>query len=321
MGPHLSADPCDVAPCRARERTARAERGTLADGLARFVQRIGPAPRPLDLAFGIDAAVRSQIAAPLADGPTARLLALLTPYLEPLFPVDLGRYGVEPADRVAPASSPALHGALEAATRALSGRPLALFCGRRPGLYAALENTRPPSLVLSTDVASLPPGAIAFVTARSVALAMGGWALLGKFAPRDVPILCELAARFAGGDPPARGLPPDRAGAFLAALDRSVPPSMRDYLAGLGPASAAELAGLDPLEFTSAVEWTANRLALLHAGDLYGALVGLGRLQRQGAAPGAYPATAITRPDLLDLARFALSDRFLDLRGMLLGWP
>ena len=88
----------------ARERVQRAERGAIADGLARFAQRIGPAPRPLDLAFGIDSAVRSQIALPRADGPTARLLSLLAPYLEPLFPVDLARFGVGPADRVAPAA-------------------------------------------------------------------------------------------------------------------------------------------------------------------------------------------------------------------------
>ncbi len=256
---------------------------------------------------------------PGADGPTARLLSLLSPYLEPLFPVDLARFGVGPADRVAPAAAPALHGALDSATRALSGRPLALFCGRRPGLYAALENTRPPSLVLAADVASMAPGAIAFLAARSSALAMAGWALLGKFAPRDVLILCELAARFAGGNPSSRALPPERAGAFLDALDRAVPPSMRDYLAELGPGSAAELGALDPLELARSVEWTASRVALLHAGDLHGALVALARLQRPGVVAEA--AATLERPDLADLSRFALSDRFLDLRGMLLGWP
>jgi len=118
----------------------------------------------------------------------------------------MARFGVGPADRVSPAAAPALHGALEAATRALSGRPLALFCGRRPGLYAALENTRPPSLVLAADVASMTPGAIAFTTARSASLAVAGWALLGKFAPRDVLILCELAARFAADTVDQKGI-------------------------------------------------------------------------------------------------------------------
>jgi len=299
----------------------RAEQAAVADALARHVEQLGPAPLPLDLAFGIDAAVRARVALPGADGPTARLLSLLAPYLEPLFPVDLARHGVGPSDRIAPASVPGLDGALESASRAVSGRPLALFFGRRPGLHATLENTRPPSLVLAANVASLPPGAIAFLAARSLALAGACWPLLGKFAPRDALILCELAARFAGGEPPPLGLPPDRTRDFLAALDRSVPPSMRDFLEGLGPASADELPSLDPVAFASALERTANRMALLHAGDLHGALTLLGHLQRPGAAPVADPTAALERADLADLALFALSDRYIVLRGLLLGWP
>ena len=303
------------------ERAARAERSIVANALSRFVERLGPAQGPLDLAFGIDAAVRARIAPPGADGPTARLLSLLAPYLEPLFPVDLARHGVAPSDRLGMAAAPALHGALESATRAISGRPLALFRAPRPGLHAALENTRPPSLVLAADVDSLSPGAIAFLAARFIALAGAGWPLAGKFAARDLLILCELAARFAGGEPPPLGLPAERAGAFLSALDRSVPPSMRDFLAGLGPASAAELGSLDPVAFASALEQTANRLALLHAGNLHGALTVLAGLQRPGVALAADPAAALERADLADLARFALSDPYLVLRGLLLGWP
>ena len=303
------------------ERASRVERSIVANALYRFVERLGPAQGPLDPAFGIDAAVRARIALPGADGPTARLLSLLAPHLEPLFPVDLARHGVVPSDRLATASAPALHGALASATRAISGRPLALFRGPRPGFHAALENTRPPSLFLAADVDSLPPGAIAFLAARSVALAGACWPLAGKFAPRDLLILCELASRFAGGEPPSRGLPLDRAGAFLSALDRSVPPSLRDFLSGLGPASAAELGSLDPVTFASALEQTANRVALLHAGDLHGALTVLAGLQRPGGAVAAAPAAALERADLADLARFALSDPYLVLRGLLLGWP
>ena len=305
----------------ARDRAARAEQGAVADAIARFVEQLGPAPLPLDLAFGIDATVRARVALSGADGPTARLLSLLAPYLEPLFPVDLARHGVGPSDRITSASAPGLVGALESASRAVSGRPLALFQGRRPGLHAWLENTRPPSLVLHAELASLPPAAIAFLAARSLALAGACWPLLGKFAPRDALILCELAARFAGGEPPPLGLPPERTGDFLAALDRSVPPSMRDFLEGLGPASADELPSLDPVAFASALERTANRMALLHAGDLHGALTVLALLQRPGAAPVADPAAALERADLADLARFALSDRYTVLRGLLLGWP
>ncbi len=311
----LSAD----APA-GREGAVLAARAAVAGDLARFGERLGPAVRPLELAAGISHLVRSGVALPGSDGPTGRLLSLLSPHLEPLFPVDLSRHGVGPADRLAPASAPGVQRAFDAAAEALSGRPLALFAGRRPGLLSGMENTRPPSVVLGLDCASLPPGALAFLAARTVALASSCWALLGRFAPRDVLILCELASRFAGGEPPPRGLPASRAGAFLAALDRTVPPSARQAIAELGPGSAAELATLDPVAFAASIEGTAGRLALLHTGDLLGALSVLSRLHRPGVVAPADPLAALERPELAGLSRFALSDAYVDLRGQLLGW-
>ncbi len=303
-----------------RDRAMRAARSSAADDLVRFADRLGPAVRPLELASGITLEVRSGVALPGADGPSARLLTRLAPFLEPLFPVDLTRHGVGPADRLAQAYVPGVPHAFEAATQALSGRPLALFAGRRPGIHAALENTRPPSVILGLDVSTLSPAALAFLAARTVALASSCWALLGRFAPRDVLILCELASRFAGGEPPPRGLPAARAGAFLAALERAVPQATRDGLAGLGVASAEELASLDPVAFAAAVEGTASRLALLHTGDLLGALSVLSRLRRPGVVAPADPVAALEQPDLGGLSRFALSDAYLDRRAMLLGW-
>jgi hypothetical protein len=85
-------------------------------------------------------------------------------------------------------------------------------------------------------------------------------------------------------------------------------------------ASAEELASLDPVAFAAALEGTAARLALLYTGDLLGALSVLSRAQRPGVVATADPVAALERPDLASLARFALSDAFLDLRAMLLGW-
>ena len=304
----------------ARDRSARSERAAVADDLVRFGQQLGPAARALELAFGISPEVRSRVALPGADGATARLLSTLAPFLEPLFPVDLARHGVAPGDRLAPSSAPGVQQAFDAASRALSGRQLALFASRRPGLLATVENTRPPSVVLGIDAASLPAGAISFLAARSVALASSGWALVGRFAPRDVLILCELSSRFAGGSPPSRGLPAGPASAFLAALERSVPASIRELIAGLGPSSAEELGALDAVAFAAAAEGTAARLALLHTGDLHGGLSVLARIRRPGVVAPADSLATLERPDLADLARFALSDAYLDLRGILLGW-
>jgi hypothetical protein len=303
-----------------RDRGARTERAAMADDLLRFGQRLGPAQRPLELAFGVGREVRSRVALPGADGATGRLLAMLSPYLEPLFPVHLASHGIAPGERAAPSTAPAVQAAFGEAFRALGGRQLTLLASRRPGLVAAVENTRPPSVVLGAEAAALPPGALAFLAARSVALASSGWALLGRFAPRDVLVLCELASRFAGGSPPPRGLPAGPGQAFLSALERSVPRGTRDLAEVLGPGAADELATLDPVAFTSALEGTAARLALLHAGDLHGALSVLMRLRRPGPAAPSDPAAALARPDLAALARFALSDAYLEERGMLLGW-
>ncbi|MEI6224390.1 MAG: hypothetical protein WCS72_06535, partial [Deltaproteobacteria bacterium] len=163
-----------------RDRAARSERAAVADDLVRFGQQLGPAARALEPAFGITPEVRRQVALPGAEGPVARLLSALTPFLEPLFPVDLARHGVAAGDRLAPSSAPSVQQAFDAASRAISGRQLALFASKRPGLLATVENTRPPSVVLGLDAAALPPGALAFLGARSVALASAGWALVGR---------------------------------------------------------------------------------------------------------------------------------------------
>jgi len=303
-----------------RLRSALVERAVVAESLARFLQPGLPAPAPPSLASRIPPDVRARVAASGVEGAVGRLLSLLTPYLEPLFPVDLSRFGVGPSDRLGPGAAPALQALVEGASRALAARPSALFQARRPGVFVALENTQPPSLVLGADAPSLPQGALAFLIARALALSATGWALVGKFSPRDTLILAELASRFAGGEPPRLGLPTQRAGAFLAALERSVPPSVRSWVGPLGAPSAEELHSFDPEAFSAALERSAGRVALLHAGDLHGALTALWRTPRSGSVPTDDPAVALERPDLSDVARFALSDIYLELRGMLLAW-
>jgi hypothetical protein len=128
--------------------------------------------------------------------------------------------------------------------------------------------------------------------------------------------LCELACRFAGGEPPALGLPAPRAGAFLGALHRSVPDPVRSWAATLAAGCADELSGMDPRAFGAAVQRTASRVALLYTGDAYGALVALAALDPEAAAD---PVQALQLPDLRDLALFALSDLYQELRVLLVG--
>jgi hypothetical protein len=204
----------------------------------------------------------------------------------------------------------------------LGVRPVALFIAQQGGVDVSLENTHPPAMVVGARALdSLSPSALSFLVARALELLRAGWALVGKFAPRDVAILCELASRFAGGQPPPLGLPEQRAGSFLTALASSVPPSLRDRAAALGKASAEELATLDVRTLVTALRRTANRVALLYVGDAQAALEALARQERGLVPPNAAvdPARALAVPDLRDVALFALSDLYAELRAGVVG--
>ena len=182
---------------------------------------------------------------PEAVGPLGKLLSLLTPHLEPLFPADLQRLGLTAAHRLVPPRAPEVLEPLEAAGALLSARTHATFLVDRPGALITVENTRPPALIVPAGFGALPTGARHFLATRTLDQLERGWALVGKFAPRDVGILLELACRFAGGKPPPLGLPEARAGAFLSAMARAVPPVVAARAASLGTASASQLAGID----------------------------------------------------------------------------
>jgi len=297
-----------------------AERGRLAASLAAFVAPATFAPPPPGkLAAQVALELRARVAAPGATGPLARLLRLLAPFLEPLFPADLQRRGVSPADRLDAARAPALAAALDGAARALWTRPHSVFLSTRPGLEMALENTRPPAVIATAGVAELPPSALSFLSARALDLLDHGWALVGKFAPKDIGILLELACRFAGASPPSLGLPAERAGAFLKVLEAQVPAAARAAAAELAAPSADELAETDPRAFAAALRRTANRVALLYAGEPGAALHALALLDRRLEAGPLEPVQALALPDLRDLALFSLSDAFVDLRAALVG--
>ena len=314
-----------AALCRSAAETAEpaeaarlGELGRIAASLAAFITPASPRPPPPRLPDRLPADLRAQIAVSPAAGPSARLLALLAPWLEPLFPADLGRRGASSVDWLAPPRAPVLRGALETTARALGTRPHAAFLTKRPGVEVAIENTQPPAMILSAGVGELPEPLLPFLLARTLDLVHHGWALGGKFAPRDVGILLELACRFAGGTAPSLGLPAERAGSYLAALSRTVPAGMLERARLLAPEAARELAGFDPTRFGEALRHTANRLALLYAGDPGDALRLLSALETGPAGPPE-PAQAIALHELEDLAQFALSDQFVELRLAVLG--
>lgn len=269
---------------------------------------------PLKLAITVPEELRERVAVPGATGTLARLLALLSPYLEPLFPADLARRGAAPSDRLAPPRAPELRTAVETAARALSSRPHVVFLTARPNAEVGVENTQPPSVVAGAGVAGLGEGSLAFLAARTFDLLGRGWALAGKFAPKDVAILLELACRFVDAPVPEMGLPVQRADAFLAALGKTVPPTVRERALKLAPDAAAEIPAFDARRFTAALRRTANRVALLYTGDPGAALRALAAAERRTEQQEPDPVEALALPDLHDLALFALSDLFIELR-------
>jgi len=297
-----------------------AERGRIAASLAAFVAPTSHgAPASATVARSVAEALRTRVAAPGATGPLARMLQLLAPWLETLFPSDLGRRGARHDDELDPARHPVLATALVEAAHALQSRPVRSYVLSRPGVEVAFENTQPPSIVLSAGAADLDEAALAFLAARTLDLVDHGWALVGKFAPRDVGILLELACRFSGGEPPSMGLPPERAGAFLAVLESQVPARAYASARELGPAAAQELGETEPRALAAALRRTSNRVALLYAGDPGAALRTLALLDRRLGAGTVDAGQALSLPDLRDLALFALSDPFLELRAAVLG--
>jgi hypothetical protein len=285
-----------------------------AAGIAAFAA--GDAPRtggaPSSLAVGEEAHDRA--AHPLARSAIARLVALLAPWLEGLFPADLSRRGISGRHRVGARRAPELLALMEDVQRALRVRPFAAFLSDAGGCEIALENTQPPSLVLGARLAgSLTPTEQRFLVARGLALVDLGWSLVGKFAPRDVAILCELACRFAGAAPSSTALSGEHARPFLDALERLVPSTVRERAAALAPEAARDLMSLAPREFAAALRQTASRLALLHGGDPRAALTSLALGERLMAPPPG--EQALSHPDLRDLAAFALSESHLELRA------
>jgi hypothetical protein len=295
-----------------------AELARVAGSIAAFAapERARP-PEAAPLASALSEGACDRVALPEATGPLGKLLSLLAPHLEPLFPADLQRHQISAADRLVAPRAPEVRGPLEAAASLLGARPHATFLVERPGALIELENTRPAALIVPAGFGSLPLGARNFLAARALDQLSRGWALVGKFAPRDVGILLELACRFAGGQPPALGLPAARAGAFLSAMARGVPPVLAARVASLGPAAAEELGGASLGGLPAALQRTSARVALLATGDPGGAFTA-----RLAAEPPARPldgAEALRLPALQDLAALALSELFLDLRVAVVG--
>ena len=196
----------------------------------------------------------------------------LSPYLEPLFPSQLGRYGVTSDDRVGPGHAPELNQWIDRARESLGARPVDVYLA--PALKGvAIENTHPPSLIIGAHaVSALGQAGLQWLLCQRLALVELGFTLATKFSPKDVVTLVSLVALFLSDDAPVPAAEKQRLQAFLGALRRSCPELVRQGLLEQNPRIVRELTGFEPHRYVANANAKANQLALLVSGDLRAAL-------------------------------------------------
>jgi hypothetical protein len=256
----------------------------------------------------------ARVAHPGAMLAVPRLLRALAPVLEPLFPSDLARHGASTGDAASRTHHPEIAAEVAALASCLTDRQLLTLVAPGRGVELHVENTRPTSVIIGEGtLTELSPAALRFALARAVALASSGWALVGKFPPSDLRVLCAIACRVFDRAVPVPGLPEERVEPYVQAVLKSVSGAQRELLRGLASAAREELATLDPKALATGMACTASRIALLVSGSAAGALEALRAL---GKLEGLSPEAAVqASPELADLAAFALRDDWTRLRS------
>ena len=249
------------------------------------------------------------------EGGIELVLQTLAPYLEPLFPVQLARYGVSGVDRVGPGHAPELHQWVDRARESLGARPTDVYLS--PSLKGvALENSHPPSLLIGAQaVQALGQGGMQWLLCQRLALSELGFTLPAKFSPKDVTTLAALATLYLTDDAPVPMADRQRLHVFLEALRRSCPEAVRQTLLGQAARTARELHAFDPHRYIASALARANRLALLVTGDLRSALAALDYLDG-GDAPRGRPWEL---PQGKALIEWAFSEEHNALRRLALG--
>jgi tetratricopeptide (TPR) repeat protein len=240
----------------------------------------------------------------------------LAPYLEPLFPAQLHRFGVEDADRVGAGHAPDLHQWIERVRESLGARPIDVFLaeGTRG---VAVENTQPPSLVIGAGAPEvLGQSGMQFLACQRLALIELGLILPAKFSPRDVTTLATLVTLFISDD--LTFLPDERRrlAQFLDALAQTCPELIRAGIAVHAEGAARELARFDPQAYIRSGAERAQRIALLVTGDLHGGLRVFDYLDGAAAHTSGRPWDL---PQGKALIAWAFSDEHLALRRAALG--
>jgi tetratricopeptide (TPR) repeat protein len=242
----------------------------------------------------------------------------LAPYLEPLFPAQLHRFGVGEGDRVGSGHAPELHQWIERVRESLGARPIDAYLalGTRG---VAVENTQPPSLVIGSEApAALMQSGMQFLVCQRLALVELGLTLPAKFSPRDVTTLATLVTLFISDDISFLPAERRRLAQFLDALAQTCPDLVRAGVAVHAEGAARELAHFDPQAYVRSGATRAHRIALLVTGDLSTGLRVFDYLDGEASAASGRPWDL---PQGRALVAWAFSDEHLALRRAALGKP
>jgi tetratricopeptide (TPR) repeat protein len=245
-------------------------------------------------------------------------LQSLAPYLEPLFPAQLHRFGVGEGDRVGPGHAPELYQWIERVRESLGARPIDVYLARGTR-GVAVENTQPPSLVIGSEAPpALGQSGVQFLACQRLALIELGLTLPAKFSPRDVTTLATLVTLFISDDPSLLPGERRRLAQFLDALAQSCPELVRAGVAGHAQGAALELARFDPQAYVRSGATRAHRIALLVTGDLCAGLRVFDYLDGADSPAAGRPWDL---PQGRALIAWAFSDEHLALRRAALGKP
>ena len=260
---------------------------------------------------------------PAADCLLQRIMSVMAPYLEQLFPADFGKFGIQGDQMVTKDNFPEVAMAAETARWLVASRPFSVFIVPQKTYEAWLESGGTASVLISREVLDRSnPAELAFFIAREVVKAAMGFILPSKLSPNDLvqllALLCKLARPEAA---PPHSLPPN-ATQYLAAIQRVTPQQTMEMVVPLIRRYSLEPRAHDVNRWAIGVERTADRVGLLVCGDLNASMSVITRFSEAagGRDLGFIPdrASLLNRDErMLALFRFAFSEQFLQVRKKL----
>jgi len=286
------------------------------DEARRYLDKAGPARVPQQALSGQQWG--RVLLHPEADCLLQRIVSLLAPYLEPVFPSDPQLLASLPP--LAPESHPELFDLVQQTTMVFGCRPVEVRLARNDEYRCWLESGPQPVVVISdTVIGRSTPAEARFLLARQLVLAAMGHVLSERLRRSDLQTLLALLGRLVRPDmEPPTPLPPT-SDQYLEAFRQAIPQPVLEQASELLRRWSLEPRVHDIDSWLQGARLTADRAGLLMSGDLVGAL---GAMSRLSPADEARELSFVSNralmlekdPAMMSLFRFAFSESYLRLR-------